>query len=137
MPLTLRSWWFVGGFGVAVLGAVVALGVGAGWNALFAVPVLLVLGLGARQSLRVDERGVRYRSLVPSEGFELAWSEVSEVVVDHVSASSPGSPGPTVARVRFVLSSGPPRSASLFSVAGGARVLEVCRARGLPIHDER
>lgn len=137
MSLTLRSWWFVFWFGALVVAAAAGLFAGFGWNMLFAVPVLVLVGFGARQSLRLDERGVRYRSLVPTEGFQLAWTEVSEVVVDHIFDGAPGSAGRTVARVRFVVPNGAPRQATLFTEKDGARVLEVCRARGLAVLDER
>jgi hypothetical protein len=137
MTLTLRPRFLLGVLAVCAVGTLFVLARGSGWPLLVGIALTSIAALAARQSLRLEDRGVVYRSLVPTEDFALPWAEVTQVVIDVVKTSTPGSPGLPVARATFVRRDGPPRRATLFSRADGDRVLEVCRARSVDVLDQR
>lgn len=137
MTVTIRSRFFLAAFVISVVAMTIAALAGAGVYALVGAPLALFYGFGSRQLLRLDARGVRYRSLWPPDDFALEWPAVTEVVLDLVRTSSPGEPGAVVVRARFGLRDAAPRAATLFSKRDGEPIAEACRAYGIPLLDER
>lgn len=136
-PFTRRPWFAIGVAAALCVGAVVALAAGAG---LFALAPLLLGSIAAawgRQALRVDDDGVRYRALLPSESFAVPWSEITEVVVDTRTDGAPGTARSPVTRARFLRRSGSGQVATLFSEADAAPLIAACEARRVPVVDER
>lgn len=137
MTVTIRSRFFLAAFAISAVATTIAALAGAGVYALAGAPVVLFYGFGSRQLLRMDARGVRYRGLWPPDDFALEWSAVTDVALDLVRTSSPGEPGATVVRARFGRRDARPCAATLFSKRDGEPIVEACRARGIPLVDER
>jgi hypothetical protein len=137
MAVTIRSRFFLAAFAISVVAMAIAALAGAGVYALVGAPIALFYGFGCRQVLQLDARGIRYRSLWPPDDFALEWPDVTEIVLDIVRPGAPGEPRVPVVRARFVLRDAAPRAALLFSKRDGEPIVEVCRARGIPVVDER
>jgi hypothetical protein len=137
MSFTLRPRFVIVAFFVAVLVTAIAALSGAGIFALLGVPVALVYGCLCRRSLRVDERGVRYRCVWPPNDFRMSWEGITEVILDVVRGGSPGTASSPKLRIRFGRVDGAPRTATLPSTRGAQSLLDACRARHVPIVDER
>ncbi len=137
VSVTLRPRLFLFYLAVCLVGAVVMGVMGAGLATLAPLAFAAIVGIFCRQMLRLDDAGVRYRGLFPKEDFRLAWSEVSQVVVDVVSDASPGNPGGRKARARFLRPDAPGLAAMLFAARDAEAVVEVCQARGVDVVDDR
>jgi hypothetical protein len=137
VSLTLRPRWWIVLLGLAIVGAAAMVIAGAGL--MVAVPLIFaaIFAWMCRQSLHLDDAGVRYRSFVPSEDFSAPWSDVTQVVVDVISTSTPGNPGGNKARARFLSSASASRVAILFTEADADRVVEACRSLGVDVVDDR
>jgi len=135
--VTLRPRFVLVVLAVVAVGTLASVAAGAGWFSLIGVALTAVAAFVCRQSLRLDDAGVRYRSLVPTEDFALAWGGVTQVVVDVVRTSTPGAPSSPVARATFVRANAASRSAILFSRGDADHVLAACRARNVDVIDAR
>lgn len=130
---TARPRFLLGLLAVLALVTLGALVGGAGWMTVVPLSFTLLVGWLCRQVLRLDDQGIRYKSMLPWEDFHMRWGDVSQVVIDIVSTHSPGEPGNPVARVRFLSRNAPARTAMLFSEANASPVARACRARGLDV----
>lgn len=122
--------------GACLLGTLVALWHGAGMMALVPFGLAGIVGWFCRQVFHLDDDGVRYRGMLPSEDFAMGWPEVTQVVLDTVDTSTPGEARGPVTRVRFLQRAGSGRVAMLWTTRNASRVLDACRARGLDVLDE-